>query len=152
MYFNSLLAFTGYVTLTQAYTIPPNLKNGVYIIKVDSFGEETHELVQGLTNNTGTGLEILDAPKLQTRDPPLGYNMHCGCGFNMDHDNCDKAVNGMKNYLDANGSKATSKGVYVVNGAAVAFICNNSAVHNSYSITSGTYADVLVRITNAWYV
>jgi len=56
MHLNSLLAFGGCVALTEAYTVPPNLKNGVYMIKVDSFGEETHELIQDLTDNPGTAI------------------------------------------------------------------------------------------------
>ena len=99
----------------MAYTLPPNLENGIYSVHLDSRGREIHKRVavgDAAVNATGSLL----LPRV------LPAEVFCGCQYNLNPSDCDAAVSALKNQVP-NPTTITSS-YYSISGSVVVFACN----------------------------
>ncbi|KAJ9149860.1 hypothetical protein NKR23_g4186 [Pleurostoma richardsiae] len=121
--------------LVSGFHLPANLPDGIYVAYYNSAGDEVHQpATLEIMNNPETYLDIGAPPAAATaaavrslrRADPWRYV--CGCGFNMNHGDCDYAVEELKKQCDrADGGVAfVPPGLawYSIHGGVVAFICN----------------------------
>jgi hypothetical protein len=152
-----------FATGAAAFTLPADLQNGVYRGYYDKDGREVHELVQAFEPGTVTlrrGTTDSKETSLDKRIPNPNTFYSCGCGFELDHGNCDNAVVGLKNYLNQNADPNFSSGCYdlvpysttytYVNDVVV-FLCNGA---QDYGVCSNDVTNSLAAITNncGWYI
>jgi hypothetical protein len=102
----------------------------------------------------------LEEPSLAKRIPDPNTEYSCGCGFSLDHGNCDNAVNGLKNYLDQHADPNFSTGCYDLTlytatwtyvGNVVAFLCNPGTGVGEptyYGVCSSDVTNSLAAVTN----
>lgn len=163
MHFLTAALAAVFVTGAAAFTLPADLQNGVYHAYYDKDGREVHELVQAAEPGNVTlrhRTTDLEEPSLAKRIPNPNTYYSCGCGFSLDHGNCDNAVTGLKNYLDQNADPNFSSGCYdlapytsaycYVNNVVV-FLCNGE---QDYGVCSNDVTNSLAAITNhcGWYI
>lgn len=157
---HSLLAVLAAVLVTgaAAFTLPSDLQDGVYRAYYDKDGHEVHVLVQAAETGNVTlrrGTTDSEEPSLAKRlpgTPLLEYS--CGCGFALDHTNCDNAVTGLRVYLEQHGDSSLpnncfdlvpSTVVYSYNNNVVAFVCNGGT---EYGVCSSDVANSLAAVTS----
>ncbi|KAK3335159.1 hypothetical protein B0T19DRAFT_395048 [Cercophora scortea] len=154
-------------TSTVAFKLPESLPDGPYIAFVDADGSEVHQPFSGELH---AHLKALD-PNPSTPAPvKLPHNngttlaarnyfweTWCGCGFNMDHSNKDRAVQGVKDQCRASGQAAggystcslrSNEVLYTVSGDIVAFLCYGGMTYE------GRITDAFAKITEkcGWYI
>jgi hypothetical protein len=160
MHFPKAALAAVFATGAAAFTLPTDLQNGVYRAYYDKDGREVHELVQAFEPGTVTlrrGTTDSEEPSLDKRlvDPDTSYS--CGCGWSLDHGNCDNSVTGLKNYLDQhpNGSLCylltTYTATYCYVNNVVTFLCSGS---QEYGVCSSDVGNSLAAITKncGWYI
>jgi hypothetical protein len=121
---------------------------GVYRAYYDKEGREVHELVAPLEPKDINARDLSDILPVSTN--PLskrGQRIYCGCGFNMNENDCNIAVNNLENQFGGNGIVGPYLSWYAIAGSVVAFFCNYSGDY--YEISSSVYADILAAITDA---
>ena len=150
---------------TAGFTLPAGLQNGVYRAYYDKDGREVHELVKAAENGTvnlrrGT-TDSEERSFINKRQSPgffLYDGIWCGCGFNLDHGNCDAAVSNLENQLNVPGGDDSNcawidanMSFYAISNDVVAFACN---WQTTVSICGSDLAYSLQQITNScgWYV
>ena len=155
-------------TSAAAFTLPANIQNGVYRTYYDKDGQEVHELLQAHEPNNITVRRDLEEPSLAKRIPNPNTAYSCGCGYTLNHENCDNAVNGLKNYVNQHPDPTFSSGCYdlalytttwtYVNDV-VAFLCNPGTPTagddvTDYGVCSNDITNSLAAVTNhcGWYI
>jgi hypothetical protein len=84
----------------QAYTIPDGITDGVYAVSIREDGVEVHTRIAD--SDTGPTLDhravkaVSQEDNLERREDG---RLWCGCGFDMNHGNCDGAVQDLKNSM-----------------------------------------------------
>ncbi|KAH8812871.1 hypothetical protein F5884DRAFT_317843 [Xylogone sp. PMI_703] len=179
MHFSQLLTTAVLAGLTAGLTLPSDLGDGSYRVYIDDRGLEVHERA----NETSDGVwEIVYAssPKavnsaravdtLEKRggtdcgmtNTGLGsqkgcFTTWCGCGFTLNHGDCDAAVADLKTQPEKYGSIGPYLSHYSIRGSVVAFACNIRGGLNG--IGSVDYSDwmvtrVLQVVTDkcGWYI
>ncbi|KAK9357576.1 hypothetical protein V1504DRAFT_464073 [Lipomyces starkeyi] len=151
---NTILRIVLLTSLAQAFVIPLGTGEGLYRAYVNERGDEIHERISSVPN-----LKHSAAPAPTTSNIPAtlqarqqSATMFCGCGFTLTPSNCDAAVSNIEAQLSqANGIIPADSTFYYIFGDVVAFACNRGV---TIGIADGTYADMLVQITNAcgWYM
>jgi hypothetical protein len=81
--------------IAAAFTLPYGLTDGTYAAYYNATGHEVHVRASDLAK---LGAETFAPPKFASRSRLLkkrqddGSTFYCGCGFNMNHGDCDNAV------------------------------------------------------------
>ncbi|KAI0168329.1 hypothetical protein BJ166DRAFT_624036 [Pestalotiopsis sp. NC0098] len=144
-----------------ALTIPEDASEGFFVAYYDADGQQVHvknptqdEIADMATKAyPPPGTNTTSAETTSVEISKRAQRTWCGCGYNLDHGNCDTAVAGLKSQLGNGASIGGYLSYYVISGSVVAFACN-SQWYGSSSTDSSTYAAWLVEITDAcgWYV
>lgn len=97
LFINIATAFA-LATVAQAFAIPSNPENGVYVVTTGEDGKEIHTKISDSTttdiaNNQGNKPDdVTTANDLGGLESRGNGRMFCGCGFNMNHGHTDRAV------------------------------------------------------------
>lgn len=83
------------LAVAQAFVIPPGTTEGVYAVVTRSDGTVEHVK---LSAPEAKRQIILDPPVTTVPTAPEN-RIWCGCGYGMDHGNCDGAVDDLKKQL-----------------------------------------------------
>ncbi|KAK4211856.1 hypothetical protein QBC37DRAFT_484275 [Rhypophila decipiens] len=149
------------ISAVAAYTLPPNLSDGLYHVQIDADGNEVHEILSTTlfppTTNNNISARAPEPETLDSNTTPVSggrYDVRstimkrqvwCGCGYTLDRGQCDTAVNTIKHQLGFWG--ASFLGAYSsVSGGVVAFACalNGPAFANDPLVTED------LRIITRW--
>jgi hypothetical protein len=159
MLFKTLFGIAIFSFLAQAFVIPEGTSNGVYRTYVNKRGEQIHEKIFPIPNLKRSGSAAPTTPNplstLNTRqiDGNPDTITYCGCGYNMDHGNCDwVAANMLAQLQDADGFIPQGISFYAIYYDVVAFLCNGST--SNVTIDPIQFPLYLQQITGAcgWYV
>jgi hypothetical protein len=159
-------------TMVNAWTLPANLTTGVYLVRMEN-GEEVHTLMSPpdiaarsavvKTARISGGATLprdlapADAAEMEKRSPALtkrgGTQMHCGCGWEVDHGNCDAAVANLKGQLGYGSQISANSAWYAISNNVVAFACNQGW-DGDLVIGDRDIADMAQHITDScgWYI
>ncbi|KAE9373684.1 hypothetical protein N431DRAFT_465962 [Stipitochalara longipes BDJ] len=135
----SLLKIASIASLAQAFVIPKGTQDGTYRVYTNAEGREILKRLE-----SSASVPALTSPNT-ARDilqPQQQIDMYCGCGHNMDHGDCDAAVQKLKNSLGNTGS--VNNQVIIVSGSVVAFIC---PIGEKPYIFAPDYAQYLATVT-----
>ncbi|KAF2748172.1 hypothetical protein M011DRAFT_476786 [Sporormia fimetaria CBS 119925] len=153
MHFSKLLALFSLSTAIQAFTIPPGTSDGVYAVKLLDDGTYEHiKLAEpSLGKRDPLALQISPQPESSLERRGRGQ-LWCGCGNNMNHGDCDAAVDDLKNQLRGGGCCGGFLNYYSIRGSVVAFACNRNG--DNVSRGDGDFSWAIGEITNrcGWYV
>jgi hypothetical protein len=132
--------------LSQALIIPSDItSDGVYQVLIRDDGTEEHTKIADITARSSTEAPTTPLAKiLQSRQDYI--TTWCGCGFNMNTNNCDAAVADMRNQLGGSSTVRARLSYYSIRGAVVAFACNRSG--SDQKMDGQTYGQALSIITN----
>ncbi|EEA19373.1 hypothetical protein TMatcc_009506 [Talaromyces marneffei ATCC 18224] len=135
-----------------ALTPPKGLSAGSYRAYIDDLGREVHELVAlpnseelspdtvtkfvtdenalekliARTENVTSDRQALSKRYYNANDYGFGVGLldiWCGCGFNLDHGECDDAVQDLKNQVGSYAEIPFNMAWYSIRGNTVAFAC-----------------------------
>ena len=144
----TFLAFTAPSLITcSTFNLPDASKapqqEGVWSAKLNATGHTIFEL---LAHPDETQREKVGAPPLGESFPADLSSLRrratghafCGCGFNMNHGECDAAVADLKDQVSRRGTLWLGGGLcwYSIRGGAVAFICNPYSGTNTNGFTA----------------
>ncbi|KAK3693332.1 hypothetical protein B0T22DRAFT_532615 [Podospora appendiculata] len=153
------------VTSAAAFKVPECLPDGPYIAFIDTDGTEVHQPFSGelhahlkaLDPNPSTPAAVHTNGTSPATKRSKFWETWCGCGFNMDHGNTDRAVQGVKDQCRASGQAASgystcslrsNEVLYTVAGDIVAFLCYGGMTYD------GRITDAFAKITEkcGWYI
>ncbi|KAK3332785.1 hypothetical protein B0T19DRAFT_111318 [Cercophora scortea] len=130
--------------LISAFTLHSNnITNGIFKAYHDAAGNEVHEILTLDAINADAQAAVASGVAVASRS--LGKNPHvsrfdparrswCGCGLNMDHSDCDSAVEELKKQIRSHNGRIfvpIGQAYYSIWGNVVAFVCSpgsNSAI------------------------
>jgi hypothetical protein len=108
----------------SAFTLPEGLTNGIYAAYYNATGHEVHVRASDLTRLSAKTFarpnHAIRSNRLEKRQD-AGSEIYCGCGFNMNHGDCDNAVAMLKSQFPA-----------FVNGGVNFYSISNSVVVSLY--------------------
>ncbi|KAJ6441032.1 DNA mismatch repair protein MSH2 [Purpureocillium lavendulum] len=137
-----LPSLLGVAALGQAFIIPSNTHDGVYLVTRDAAGNDVHTEISGPSpymyprNSTLPGDEHRSLSPRAGRMP--GRTRWCGCNFALNKGDRDDAVNKLKSQRGIR--QFSSQSVYSISGSVVAFVCKINASHNWASLEDGPEA------------
>ncbi|KAH8809403.1 hypothetical protein F5884DRAFT_858903 [Xylogone sp. PMI_703] len=137
MFISKSLPFALITTSVAAFTFPADLKNGNYRVSINETGYEVHEIGTGSDNwdvvsaFLSTSKPIEENP-LTSRDDCSGmadaqggcYAIWCGCGFTLDHGQCDAATAALRAQTGDNVKIPWGQAYYSISGNTVVGACN----------------------------
>ncbi|KAF2124887.1 hypothetical protein P153DRAFT_435093 [Dothidotthia symphoricarpi CBS 119687] len=146
MRFFSIAAALSLCALTQALVIPTGTTQGLYEVSTLDDGTEVHTKLADYSETEVT--PVSEASPLERRQ---NGRMWCGCGFTLNHGDCDAAVADLKSQFRPsliNGGKS----FYSIRGSVVAFACNRS--QTDWLLLPQTFTDAASAITGScgWYI
>ena len=168
-----LFLFPSLLSLAIAATLAPDLPDGVYQSYTDEQGVEHHmQIYSGLDSSSFTPLSWTYDPtspnatlssaqnpffpnadsgiQLEKRscssDPGAADLTYCGCGFTVDHGDCDAAVANLKNQVANGATVQPQMSYYAIRGSVVAFICSYSS--SPVPVTVGLITTAAGHITD----
>jgi hypothetical protein len=109
---NVVIAFALGVT-AQAYTIPDGITDGVYAVSIREDGVEVHTRIAD--SDAGPTLDHREVKTVSQEDSlerREDGRLWCGCGFDMNHANCDAAVQDLKNSMGESPHSVPSRYCY----------------------------------------
>ncbi|KAK3689525.1 hypothetical protein B0T22DRAFT_173389 [Podospora appendiculata] len=145
LFTQALLGVAFVSTAAMAFVLPEGLADGSYIAYINSSGHEVHELFSPslaarlaassdaasarpraappIVNSRGTSVNPHSRRAIQSY-----WELWCGCGFNLNHANTDKAVQGIKKQCAAYAGNnactmAHDNAWYTISNDVVAFLC-----------------------------
>ena len=114
----------------EGITVPANAADGVYSVRFDSNGTAIHELIapplseQQLTDLVTRKSATLKQP---SRIAARADGITCE-NYGLDsHNDCDAAVQALKNQCDPSGAIGSRRSFYSKAGGVVAYVCNFSS-------------------------
>jgi hypothetical protein len=153
MHFTNLLAGSALVYLASAFKVPKGTTDGFYKVHLNAKGQEIHERVSNFEAEA-TPAEVSIVKRSLKEKRERHWETFCGCGIELNHDNCDDAVQDLKDQMGSTvWLVAPHTAFYSIRGDAVAFSCNNGDVGDA--LTSGdwvTEAAELVTRGCGWYI
>lgn len=104
MHFAKILASLAFISLTSAFKVPEGTTDGFYKAYISAQGEEIHERVSNVKDHaawpTIPEAKVPEGSALDKRqNGERYYSTHCGCGIELNHTNCDDAVQDLKNQM-----------------------------------------------------
>ncbi|KAJ2973234.1 hypothetical protein NQ176_g6726 [Zarea fungicola] len=148
MHFVNIAIGVTMAAMAQAFTMPEGTTNGVYVVHIDPNGKEVHTKIYDSTDIQSSqpdhATTVGESGDLERR---YHGEIWCGCGFNMNPGNCDRAVEMLvaqmgPSFVDPN------KSYYSSWGDVVAFACNRNP-NESWLLVGSTYRDEIAAITGA---
>ncbi|KAH7010742.1 hypothetical protein B0J12DRAFT_751346 [Macrophomina phaseolina] len=120
------------ISTAAAFVFPEGLTDGFYRASIDERGYEIHELLSAPDG------EHIDARIISQRAPTTDsdtyevsaklqkriWTVWCGCGFSLNHGDCDAAVADMKRQVDGGVHIQPHQAYYSIRGSVVFFSCN----------------------------
>jgi len=145
-----------------AFKLPVNTTDGSYVAYFTAEGVEVHQplseyVPSGATDFVTIGKNTLSGMKIKRQFVEIARH-HCGCGFNLNHGDCDGAVNALKSQFNAQpgryGQIDPGMAWYSIRGSVVAFACNEENSNVPFRFDDPNFTDSLRGITNScgWYV
>ncbi|GAQ09263.1 hypothetical protein ALT_6584 [Aspergillus lentulus] len=125
----ALLALAASAKLATSFKIPEGMMDGVYKVYLNENGVEVHEplLPEDIIQVTDPESEQHEAALFERADPSFAVT-YCGCGLTMNHGDCDRAVQNLKNQFGAGTVRiGPNLAWYSISGSVVAFACNKVA-------------------------
>ena len=122
------LLAVAFIASASSFTLQVGLQDGFYRAYVDENGGEAHELLNStLTPRSDTA--AAKAPlAIEKRFGTGTLQSWCGCGFDLDHGDCDAAVTDIKNRVNIPGADGDfipwGEAYYSIRGSVVAFACD----------------------------
>jgi hypothetical protein len=155
----SVLALPLLFLSASAFKLTANTPDGVYMVFQDELGNEVHKewSEDYLVKDVPAGITVINATSpegpIMARGP-WRDNIWCGCGFTMDHGNCDAAVEELKKSMGVSGAYVTVPSWFSKKNNVVAFVCNYKSDQNYFYINSQYFHDSLATVTDScgWYV
>lgn len=150
---NIPLLFLALTATTQAFTVPPNTPDGVYVVSIDDNGKEVHsKLADPSSSITPQG------QPLSVRARPMIKRAITTCGDNqeLNHGDTDAANADLDNQCGGAGGVFVPGGHdwYSKRGGTVAFFCNfggdNRCDSNSRQRSSATITSVCGLYKAGW--
>lgn len=167
------LLFPALVSVAIAATLAPDLPDGVFQSYTDEQGVEHHVQIHGgsdgshftplswtynpaspnatfssvqhpLFHNADNGINL--EKRSCSIDDGAAQNTYCGCGFTVDHGDCDAAVANLKAQVGNGVYVQPQLSYYAIRGSVVAFICNYS--DSQSPVTVGLITTAAGHITN----
>ncbi|KAM0236636.1 hypothetical protein ACHAP5_009322 [Fusarium lateritium] len=152
MHLTNVLAGSALVYLAGAFKVPEGTTDGFYKVHLDAHRKEIHERVSSLKNE-GTPADVSIAKRSLKEKRERYWSQWCGCGIELNHDNCDDAVQDLKDQM---GSTVWFVGprsaFYSIRGDAVAFSCNTGHLDALTSADWVTESADVVTDHCGWYV
>lgn len=123
--------------LAAAFKLPADLAPGNYVAYHNKAGKETHVKASHLDRSdigSYTPSHRAKRSAFDTLDKrqdlsEAGYEIFCGCGFNMDHGDCDAATAGLESQFPA-----------TVDGGLAYYTIANSVVVSTYQVDYNSLA------------
>ncbi|RBR20151.1 uncharacterized protein FIESC28_05430 [Fusarium coffeatum] len=98
MHFTNFLVGSVLCYLVTAFKVPKGTTDGFYKVHLNANGQEIHERVSSLADEaTPAGVSIAKRALKEKRE--WRWNTWCGCGIELNHDNCDDAVQDLKDQM-----------------------------------------------------
>lgn len=171
LFLRSLATAAALAAGTLAFTMPAGLSDGSYVAYLNDAGTEVFEpftpalarrlnIQYNLTTEEGLELTRRDAARrsnnhndkssgaeLEDRASSIWFTW-CGCGFNLDHANTDRAVQGIKDQCGGGCQIRHDLAWFTIAGDVVAFLCNGGPA------TRDRITKAAQKITDkcGWYV
>jgi hypothetical protein len=144
-------ALTSLTILTSAFTVPSGTADGVYRVHIDEGGVEIHEIVSSLPHRDAAP-EPSDPTNILLARTQY-QTIYCGCGYNLDHGNCDDAVAALENNIGYEQGSVipAGTGLYVRVGSVIAFVCNYGNAIGTQAQTLASNLQVVTALCG-WYV
>ena len=157
MHFLQTIIIALMATSATAFTLPGGLEDGLYRAYYDKEGREVHEPVGNVTTTAPTRRhkarrsEASALDSLEKRQLGATYDVYCGCGYGLDHGDCDAAVSDLSNQFggyDGYPCATILEGMsyYSIRGSVVAFGCNTGTA-GDIGICGNEYGEVLQVVT-----
>ena len=141
------------ITTCSSFTIPAQQKDGLYRVYYDDDGKAIHEPVD-LNNGDAAPINDSATPRSETRAlERRDGSTRCGCGFNLNHEDTDKAVDYIRGWAGNLAWLYPNQGYYGISGGTVAFVCNKDQQY-LISTSSSDIGRDLGDVTRecGWYV
>ncbi|KAK3693250.1 hypothetical protein B0T22DRAFT_449284 [Podospora appendiculata] len=137
-----------------------NITNGIFKAYHDKTGNEVHEILTLDGINKDAQAAVASGVAVATRS--LDKNPHvarfdtarrswCGCGLNMDHSDCDNAVELLKRQIRAHNGQIfvpIGQAYYSIYGNVVAFVCSPGSNSAITGITESSFTWALGFLTD----
>jgi hypothetical protein len=137
MHWNLIYQGLAAAILSQALIIPTDITaDGVYAAVNKADGTEVHTKVVDVTDNGN----------IHALDRRFSSQYFCGCGYYMNHDNCDAAVQDLRNQFGGGSKSQPGLSFYSIRGDIVAFACSREAT-TAYQWTSDDIARSYTGVT-----
>lgn len=156
IWFVTLLTTT---TSVFALTMQENItEDGFYLAYYNDTGHEVHERISAPNNlNFTDGIAkpqaLLHPQAIQKRATGMSF---CGCGYYMNHVDCDAANQDLTNQVAAVGGLVLRQRscYYSIRGSAVAFVCNPyyEESDNTFRASNVGGSDAVITSDCGWYV
>lgn len=145
--------------LATAFTLPSGANEGSYVAYYDENGNQVHVKSPTVEEQAILATKAYPPPEhlnsttettLETRDIQWIW---CGCGHNLDPNDCDNAVAGLKSQFDPQASIDAYMAWYTIRGSVVAFACNTvSSTSDSFAPQYLDLSYSVITETCGWYV
>jgi hypothetical protein len=104
LYLPITISLASIASLASAFTLPAGLTSGNYVAYYNATGHEVHVKASELNQQDIASYSPVHRAKrsntsiIEKRQDlgDDGYTIYCGCGFNMNHGDCDAAVAGLE--------------------------------------------------------
>ncbi|SPJ75684.1 uncharacterized protein FTOL_05415 [Fusarium torulosum] len=153
MHFTNLLAGSALIYFTDAFKVPKGTTDGFYKVHLNAQGQEIHQRVSNFeTEATPAEVSIVKRTRIEKREPL--WSRWCGCGNELNHGNCDDAVQDLKDQMGSTvwviGPQAA---FYSIRGDAVAFSCNTR--DDVDALTTADWVTMAAEVATyycGWYI
>lgn len=152
MRFINILAGSALFPFTGAFQVPKGTTDGFYKVHRHAQGQEIHERVSNFeTEATPAEVSVAKQSRIEKRESH--WFTWCGCGIELNHGNCDDAVQDLKDQMGSTfWVVGPQTAFYSIRGDAVAFSCNNADGDALTSADWMTQAAEVVTRSCGWYI
>lgn len=123
------------ISAATAFVLPGGLTDGVYRAYTDEHGVEIHERASGPSAgaivSSGPATRDISADISADSNETHGLSKRrlpgqhwCGCGFTLNHQDCDSAVADIKNQVGSGVHIQAHRAYYSIRGSVIFFACN----------------------------
>ncbi|RFN51332.1 hypothetical protein FIE12Z_4386 [Fusarium flagelliforme] len=161
MHFARILASLALISHTSAFRVPAGTTDGFYKVYLNAQGEEIHERVSDVKDHATSRAPAIAEAKVpgetaldKRQNGERYYSTHCGCGIELNHTNCDDAVQDLKNQMyDILWYLPAETAFYSIRDDVVAFSCNITP-DSWYAQSAEFVTEILGWVTNecGWYI
>lgn len=99
MQFVNIVTALTLATLAQAFVLPASPSDGVYAVFTYDNGTEVHTKISDSSETRSLLTDRTAVNEESALERRQAGRIWCGCGFNMNHRNCDTAVAALKSQM-----------------------------------------------------